>query len=272
MPFNLLLLPLLGGFWLLHRTERLRYRAYKAPTEQSRLVEAATAGLFLLTLSRLIVVAATQCEYFASLQGLWHELAPWPYSGTAFGSFALGLALSAGINLWDRLHPPPIHPQTKEFLETASRIEVLMYEAVGAGRMVMLTLSSGKVYAGFPMSMPTSTLARSATVSILPMLSGYRTEQHEIVWTTDYSAALDIDPDDETPEDEDPEEEHLDDPDLLEKVIPVSAILVASLFLPDVQDRFLQADAGEQAEAPSDAAGAVGTQPAPPEHHAPDST
>lgn len=74
MPFNLLLLPLLGGYFFIHLTYRFRFRAYGL--DNYRLVfESAAVGLVALLVSHILTRIALQADEPESLRGLDHSLA-----------------------------------------------------------------------------------------------------------------------------------------------------------------------------------------------------
>ncbi|HEV7398267.1 MAG TPA: hypothetical protein VGN86_17275 [Pyrinomonadaceae bacterium] len=68
--------------------------------------------------------------------------------------------------------------------------EILLDRAMRTSRTVMITLKSGKVYVGFPLSLPSPGRAQQV-IQILQTLSGYReADKHRVVFTTNYSKAL----------------------------------------------------------------------------------
>jgi hypothetical protein len=69
--------------------------------------------------------------------------------------------------------------------------EILLDHAMRTARTVMITQKSGKVYVGFPTSLPAPGRAQPM-IQLLQTLSGYReADKHRVVFTTNYSKALD---------------------------------------------------------------------------------
>lgn len=87
MPYNLLLLPLLGGYLFVRKCNRTRYSALRS--ENYRLLFlAAEFGLYLLMLAAglrfLFNVLAHVAPSLSAVDRMWHDIFPFPYSGTAF--------------------------------------------------------------------------------------------------------------------------------------------------------------------------------------------
>lgn len=89
MPANLLILPLLAGFWFLHHCHKYRFRALNWDGYRL-LLESAIKGLIFLSLARGLIIAF---EFLPSAKRLvttaWNPIAPIPYLGSALGSFVL---------------------------------------------------------------------------------------------------------------------------------------------------------------------------------------
>jgi hypothetical protein len=88
VPFNLLLLPLLGGYLLVSRTHLFAFKAAKHSGERL-LFTAAYAAVGLLFLSRVIVMATESIVPQAA--DLWRQFSPWDNSGTAVIALLLGV-------------------------------------------------------------------------------------------------------------------------------------------------------------------------------------
>jgi len=89
MPTNLLLLPLLGGYWFLHTLYYTRFRSQRLDGHRL-LMESAFAGLLLTLVARVVVVFAQRSQV---VQSAWSDIAPGlPFLGTASASLLLGIA------------------------------------------------------------------------------------------------------------------------------------------------------------------------------------
>lgn len=97
MPFNQLLLPLIGGYLLVNFTYITSYWASRQSKEQL-LLAAALGGFFALILARLLVVLLMLTELGPAMWTAIHAAAPYPGIGTALLAFAICLVLRAWIN------------------------------------------------------------------------------------------------------------------------------------------------------------------------------
>jgi hypothetical protein len=97
MPSNLLLLPLLGGYWFLHTLYYTRFRSQRLDGYRL-LMESAFAGLLLTLVARVVVVFAQRSQLF---QSAWSDIAPGlPFLGTASASLLLGIAAPYVLNVF----------------------------------------------------------------------------------------------------------------------------------------------------------------------------
>jgi hypothetical protein len=87
MPFNVLLLPLLGGYIFITNWNRTRFDA-KRHTGERLLFEAATAGLLFLLVAFVLVHLVTAAD--PALHDRWAREVPFPYAGTSLLAFLLG--------------------------------------------------------------------------------------------------------------------------------------------------------------------------------------
>src|SRR5579859_8299664 len=99
MPANLLILPLLAGFWFVHFCHYFRFRAQRLDGYRL-LLESAIAGAFLFLGARMVTHALILFDIpFASrVKDGWTRFAPVDFSGTATGAFILGIALPFIVN------------------------------------------------------------------------------------------------------------------------------------------------------------------------------
>jgi hypothetical protein len=181
MPFNLLLLPLLGGFLLLHRAYRFRY--YLARFDGHRLIFfSAAAGVFLLGLSTLLTYLVGYCLPSAAVA--WHDVVPFDHSGKAFGAFFLGLGLPWLMNLVPRWKSLPCARRAIEHF--GNDLEMLLLRSMDLEMPVLLTLGSGKVYVGYVVRLFHPDVERKH-IRLLPVMSGYRSDNtQEVRFTTFY--------------------------------------------------------------------------------------
>ena len=97
MPTNLLLLPLLGGYWFLHTLYYTRFRSQRLDGYRL-LMESAFAGLLLTLVARVVVLFA---QRWPLIQSAWSDLAPGvPFLGTTAASLLLGIAAPYVLNVF----------------------------------------------------------------------------------------------------------------------------------------------------------------------------
>jgi hypothetical protein len=224
MPFNVLLLPLLGGYVFITNWNRTRFQA-KRYTGERLLLHAAFAGVVLLSLSFVLVHVLLRSA--PSAQSTWRDVVPFDYSGTSFGAFLLGSTLWWPLNL--------VSPVGGEVRRTISRwgdfLEILLDDAMRNTKQVSISIDSGKVYIGFVTGNFDPSYDRKY-IRLLPMSSGYRhANDHKVVLNTDYARVYQqmIQQDNAF---------LLNGAEQFEIVIPVTAIVSANLFDPDAYDKF----------------------------------
>lgn len=196
MPYNLLLLPLLGGFIFARRWNLLRFYALRSDGYLLLLYAALAGSIHLVAARFIIVILPVICQKSAALLNLiamidtgWHYLAPFQHSGVTSLAFALGAVL------WWPLNKIPKYKEKPSIRKVLSAygdpFVLLMERAMDQTKPVSLTLKGGKVYVGFVTY--TAFTAHPAfpirSIKILPFVSGYRHDETKRVrFTTDYSA------------------------------------------------------------------------------------
>lgn len=102
MPFNQLLLPLIGGFLLVNFTHILSYWTSRQGREQL-VFASALAGFIALVIARIIIVPLKNTGAGRWLAETIHTFAPYPGVGTALAAFCLCLFLRLWINwVWPK--------------------------------------------------------------------------------------------------------------------------------------------------------------------------
>jgi hypothetical protein len=224
MPFNVLLLPLLGGYVFISYWNYTRFSARRYSGERL-LFHAALAGVFLLVLSYTIVLLLS--EALPSLAATWQRWVPFKHSGTSLGALLLGATLWWPLNF--------AYGKKRELRRTISDwndyLEELLTDALDSTRQVSITLNSGKVYVGFVVRTFDPAYDRKYIV-ILPTMSGYRAATtHRLVFDTDYTRVYQALMD----EDESRLVRGVND---FQIVVPVSQVVSANLFDWEAYQRF----------------------------------
>lgn len=234
MPFNVLLLPLLGGYVFITYWDRTRFDAKRYSGERL-LFHAALAGVVFLVASYLLVAFVVYMWPTAAVT--WHARIPFDHSGTSLGAFLLGVFAWIPLN-WFLDESKEVKRCIEEWNDY---LETLLYKALHETRHVAITLKNGKVYIGLVVRTFNPAYERKYML-LLPTVSGYRQHPtHDLKLTTDYTAVY----------------EQLiatEEPNLLptidnfQLVIPVAEVMSASLFDWDVYDRFNPVSSDVQAQ------------------------
>lgn len=186
MPFNLLILPLLGGYIFVRFFNRTSITILRSDKDRL-LIRASIAGLFLLIVSyaftsyfqyRFPCDTETNCLYT-----WWKRNVPFDHAGTALLAFFLGAFGWWPLNFF--------FTQKKAIdwaiKEDADPLEQALKESSDSQQPLAITLTSGKVYVGivthqFNPATPTNNIA------VFPLHSGYREKDtHGLYLTTNYA-------------------------------------------------------------------------------------
>ncbi len=168
MPYNLLVLPLIGGFIFISRFHYTRFAASKL-SGQRLMLWAALAGVILAFFARVLVVLCMQT--YPEIGHFWkayffHN----EFSGTASLALILGIIAYWPLNLICNKDKASAWATRKY----GSRLEVLFAESLDEEKQVMITLSDGKVYVGYVIYQPEELISEQSYFGILPTISGYR--------------------------------------------------------------------------------------------------
>jgi hypothetical protein len=183
MPYNLLLMPLLGGYCLLHIFNYTRFRAQRLDGYRL-LLESACAGLLLVSVSRLAIETLNRHPYTTWLKSWWGGFSPFPYSGTAAGALILGLSVPWVANYFCSYK----WAKNKILKQHGNALFKLLHRSVTQRKPVAITLDSGKYYMGYIAESPNLD-PQEQYCSMIPLISGYRENDTQIVhMTSSYEA------------------------------------------------------------------------------------
>ena len=168
MPYNLLLLPLMGGFLFLHVSHLHRYRAQRL--ENYRLLfESAVVGTVLLTVARFLIVVGTYTPAAHWLAYWWGVYSPFANGDTAAMALLLG-PLSAW---WLNLRISKLEAKRRAVAKHGDLLLKLLSAAEQRDQMISVTLANSKWYVGFVRDSP-SLDPQERYFQVLPVMSGYR--------------------------------------------------------------------------------------------------
>jgi len=185
MPYNLLLLPLIGGFLFVHVTYYFRFAAQRMDGYRL-LFHAAIAGVGLSMAGRLAELLIDSTPLGPPLERYWDIFSPFPYSTASAISLLLGPTFALAVNLF-------IGKEKAKDLEIRARgnsLLKLLHQAEQEERLISLTLDSRKWYVGWVAESPNLDPLEQY-FKLLPFISGYRDKDSlETRPTVDYEAVL----------------------------------------------------------------------------------
>jgi hypothetical protein len=236
MPLiNLFIFPILGGYYILIRSELFRYRQQRLEP-QKLIFNSFLGGIILIIVAWVLTglityVFPTHVEVIKS----YYPLKQQAYFGTCISSFFMSILFTEISNLVvnkDKRVSRAINKIGNEF----ERLCESCYRNID---LIQITLKNEKVYVGIVKALPIP--SHSNYLRILPVYSGYRhkdtkklefTTQYLDVYATYVQSG-----------------EVYDIRDLTNLVIKIDEIISASKFDIEMYDRFLkQADIGKEKE------------------------
>ena len=192
LPYNQLLLPLLGGFvfvsfWNRPQIRSTRYEGYKL------LLYSSIWGVLFLFASVLLLRCPFIGVYLDSLIAkiLGNYAVQYDALTPVLLSFTLGLTLWMPLNL--------VFTRKREYAQAVrnfgSRLENRLFESLDKITLVSITLKTRKIYIGYVLENINSKNENKASIVIWPILSGYRQQdclKQEITdnYATIYKALL----------------------------------------------------------------------------------
>jgi len=223
MPFNLLLFPLVGGYYFLIRFKHFKY-LHQRLERQKLLFNSVIAGTILLSLSFFLTWVSF--HLFPSRSNLIKENLPvnLPFFGTTLFSFILGVLFAEIGNLFIN-ESKAISSAIKSI---GNELELLFELSLSKENLIQVTLKNDKFYIGWVKSLPIP--QQSNYVILLPAFSGYRDgDTKKMIFTTQY---LDVYASYVQ------EGEVTDLKSLTSLVIKIDEIITANIFDMDMYERF----------------------------------
>ncbi len=185
MPYNLLLLPLLGGFLFFHITHYFRFSAQRLDGYRL-LFQAAIAGTILATVARTVTLLSHFLPGANPVKHLWDLFSPFPYSGTSALALLLGPALAVVWNLFVSREKA----KDTEIRKHGNSFTKLLHRAQKENLLVSITLDTRKWYVGWVAESPNLD-PQELYFRLLPFTSGYRDKDNlKPFRTTFYEGAL----------------------------------------------------------------------------------
>ncbi len=195
MPYNLFLLPLAAGYFILTNFVLSKYK-YQRLSSQRLLFSSIITGIFLISIS-FFIRSLINFQFPDSIPILHGELYNFfiltevHYLWTSVFIFLAALLLTYICNFIIIKFKGKAFPLMKAIKEEGDEIEQLFKNSAITGELMQITLKNDKVYIGFTDILPEP--KKTNYLKITPVLSGYRdpiTKELEI--TTKYFKILEI--------------------------------------------------------------------------------
>ena len=181
MPWNLQILPLAAGYYLLTRLKYLKFKQQRL--DRQRLIFDSVLWGIVILISTIIIRYTVQL-FFPNLIDLLYSYLPIKSSfiGTTFSSFILTVGFTMIYNL-------TVLRNTEKQIERAiksvgNELELLLRSSVRDSKMLQFTLDSDKVYVVWVKELPIPKVTNY--IRVIPVLSGYRDSDKNLVFTTHY--------------------------------------------------------------------------------------
>jgi hypothetical protein len=233
MPFNLLLLPLLGGFLFFCHGRRTSFFAQRQDRERLLLYSSLWGAVFLAI---SFLCSALLVPHFSRLQWLrtqWAYNTPRiEYSGISTFALLLGSVLTLTFNTVPQLFGRWNSKEegNRAVLTHGSQLEKIFYRSLSEEKLIMVTLKNGKVYIG---RMTHSLIEGDEDFNLLPSKSGFRDNKQELIVTTDYDQTYSEIAAHQT-------ENYREIISAFGVVIKLDEVLTASLYLESIHDRYFR--------------------------------
>jgi hypothetical protein len=217
MPYNLLLLPLLGGFLFIHLAHYFRFGAQRLDGYRL-LIQSAIAGTCLAAAARVIIELLSISGVGLKGIDLWSRFFPFKFSAESSLSFVLGPIFAGIVNLFMGKR----RAREIEIRKHGNALMQLLQRATVGNLLISITLDNRKWYVGWVTESPNLD-PEELYFRLLPLTSGYRDKDTlETYRTVFYQNVL--------------EDESLD-PDRFFITLPLKDIKTANLFDPDVYNQ-----------------------------------
>lgn len=181
MPWNLLILPLVGGYYIISRYNYFKFKQQRL--DRQRLIfDSVIMGVVLISATFIVRVLV---EFIAPTAIDWvYQFFPVqvPFIGTTFTSLLLAfLFVEIGNKTFCKDRRKQIEKAIKK---VGNELELILSSSFRHSKLLEFTLDTNKFYIGWVKELPIPTV--SDYIRIIPVFSGYRDEEKRFVFTTHY--------------------------------------------------------------------------------------
>lgn len=181
MPWNLLILPLAGGYYILSRLNYFRFIQQRL--DRQRLIfDSILLGILVLVITYFLRYIV-ELLFPNCISSIYHYFpVKSPFIGTTAASFTLSIIFVQFGNL-------TLFRNRKKQIENAikkvgNEMELLFRSSLKDKKLLEFTLDTGKVYIAWVKELPVPIV--SNYIRVIPVLSGFRDDKMKIDFTTHY--------------------------------------------------------------------------------------
>lgn len=181
MPFDLLLFPLVAGYYLIVTLET-KYKYIQLRFSNQKLLFNSVIVGIILSLFSFALTTILNHLFFEEVQAI-RSIAPIkkPFFGTSVLTLLLSFIIAKGLNKFRN--------RTKYIIEAidiiGNELELLIKSSFQEETLLLISLKNHKFYIGWATSLPIPN--QSKYISIIPAFSGYRDEKtKELKFVTQY--------------------------------------------------------------------------------------
>jgi hypothetical protein len=181
IPINLLLFPLVGGYYITTRSESSKFISQRL-SSQSIIFNAILVGIPLMAVSLIITTAIT---YIFPTHVEWVRLNVFPIKDDFFGTCLLSVCISFSYTKIKNHFIDETEAIHLAIEKSGSELELLVSYSFKESKLIQLTLKNDKVYIGWAEVLPKP--SHCPYIQLVPLFSGFRDEKKELVIVTNYS-------------------------------------------------------------------------------------
>lgn len=180
MPFNLLLFPLVGGYFIITRAEQFKYINQRVD-RQVLLFNSALVGIFLLLFSFAICSLAT---YYFHETTNYIKRNYFPIQDKYFGTAVVSFFIAIPITYLSNWIVKKADALSSAIDRIGNELELLLKFSCSESELIQITLKTDKVYIGWVELLPKP---HGTYVRVIPAVSGYRDEKKILHITVNYT-------------------------------------------------------------------------------------
>lgn len=181
MPWNLLILPLVEGYYLLTRSYYFKYEQQRL--DRQRLIfESVLLGVALAVCTYIIRIIAESFAPTKEIILVIYDFLPLktPYIGTTFATLTLAILLRFVNLMLDKEKYVK-----KAIKEVGNEFELIAKSSFTDKILLQFTLDNDKIYIAWVKELPIPSI--SNYIRVIPAFSGYREDKNkEVIFTTQY--------------------------------------------------------------------------------------